>query len=334
MEKPIDHDVEKNSSVPEPVPSVAGNDKEFSSNDEDSSLPATLIVEPNRYSSQWSMAINRIHATLIHYILEPVAVYSATHARAMVCVMTGLAIGLMVTGLMTNFYINVNFEQLWTPSDAVVLKHEAWIKGDQVNFQKGGRYSLNMILHASGGNVIQGKETVQRMFQAIERIQQVPSYNKFCIDTNETTSSAYIKVCDVWGPLRFWPGASKDVYEAQVATDEDAIRTLSAGKIPEGLPIPDQSFYGYPIRDETTNLLTSAKSINLYFTYPRSGPGRVWGHELIKAITDLDEEWKNDPNTDFRIEVTHVVSMVTEFISAIVRDLPLCKCCLCCAAYM
>lgn len=242
-------------------------------------------------------------------VLQALTSVSAKNPKSTIAIVTALSVLLMIVGLLTNFTIDVDEDSLWTPTNSYAVKHNDWIRQES-GFPKAPRYIL-LFFHSNGKNVL-GKQPVDRIFETIDAIHNVPGFETICPLSNNT------KICDLLGVPRFW-NISKHIFESSVTNDEDAIRDMSSLTFPNGQTVVEDSVFGYPQRDPNTTLLTSVLGFSVIIRLPDTSDTIEWESDVVDAVLDLNSQW----NDGFRVEVQAESSFAEEFTRAIVTDIPL-----------
>jgi len=178
-----------------------------------------------------------------------------------------------------------------------------------------------MVFHQDGGDSVLGVDQVERIFKAVDTIRSLDDYAAVCARTPTTGE------CNVHGVTKFFNN-SVVIFDSQVSTDEDAIRAMSAGTFPDdGTPVVLADIFGNAIRDEKTQLLTSAQSYIVRISLPEDEGGETvsfdFEEKALEAILDLDRKWEAETGTTFRVEVFAERSIPDELERALLADTPL-----------
>lgn len=270
-------------------------------------------------SDKWTWSVHRIHAFLLS-LLRPLVRTAATNPRRTVAGIAIMSLVFLVTGLMTNFRMELDEGRLWTPRNSLATHHSEYIADKYAG--KGKKLTVSMIFHADGANVL-GKESLQRMFDVLNDIQEADGYETFCGASRHLNDVSL--PCSVWGAVKFWD-ADETLFHQQVQTDQDALATMSASKFPDGIPVSTESIFGHPVRDEETGLLKEAKSYTMHFMHPRYVKGsRPWGSAILQELLNRGTEWEMEDGKTLRMELLYPTSFSEEFVRAILVDIPLGK---------
>jgi len=255
-------------------------------------------------SQRWANMIHLLHKAALDYFIWPVARTAATNPRITTTGLSLFSVALLALGLYTNFNIEVNHQALWTPRNAETVKDGRWLSRN-ARFRP-GNYALNMLIHNHGQDIAVNETSVDLLWQVLQRIEQLEDYDAICA-SNETA-------CSYWGAPRMW-----NSYDDFVS-DPNVWETLSANRLPEGVPVQDDSLYGYAVRDDSGDLVT-VKSFELHFLYRRGiEGGRDWGYDLVALLSILNEEWKQN-GVEMQLDGSHAISFEDEFMRSITSDL-------------
>ena len=262
---------------------------------------ASVSVSPDSFSTKWTLFINRIRQPILKALQKLTHVAATSPKLTILCVVL-LSLGLMGIGLATNFSVDVDEDVLWTPRGSNVVKHMEWID-DESGFALEAR-DFVMVVHKSGDNVIDGRESIARIFEALDSVRNLADYDTVCDPP-----------CDISGVTKFW-NSSASIFEEQATSDEAVIQQLSSTTYPDtGSPVSDNDIFGNAKRNEDTNDVEYAQSYILVIEFP--GEKEVeeetedFEKKALDVILDLDEKWT--ATSDYRIEVFADRSFPDEF---------------------
>jgi len=202
-----------------------------------------------------------------------------------------------------------------------------------------GNQYIFLMLHADGANVV-SQEGAAKQFEAIDRIRSVPGYQQHCAQYGGLPCPPGVldlvcflndipfgndapRVCNMVGMTAFW-FHNTSIFEREVESDYDVYKTLAIDIFPGDSEVFDVSNYvGYP-KFETVNgtkLLVEGLSYTTYMPLPHLAAGLE--QAVIDEVLLLQEEWENDPNNMYRVELVASESFEDELLRAILTDLPL-----------
>lgn len=280
--------------------------------------PAEVSATNNSLSVQWKRVVLGIHAPIL-YFMQVVTQSVAYNPKRTLVGITGLSLALLVVGLFTNFNVDVDEDVLWTPSNSLPIKHSNWID-DASNFPK-ETLDFIMFFHSDGQNVL-GRNQVAKVFEALDTVTTLPNYNKICANSTYIDTETNEPTCQIDGLVRFW-NLDSEQFASNVSSDEETIAALSSSTFPDGTKISENAIFGYPERDATTELLTSCKGYTVVIKFPDTEEAESFEDDALDRILDLQEEWNNEPNNTFKLEVLGDGSFSDEFSRAILEDIPL-----------
>jgi Niemann-Pick C1 protein len=128
--------------------------------------------------------------------------------------------------------------------------------------------------------------------------------------------------CQIHSIADFW-NESQALFQTQVSYDFQVPSVMSASVYPTGQRVDHSRVIGNPKRDTTTGQLISAQSFLVEFDLPWSYETQQFELEALDALSQLQQEWENESDNPFRIEVAAYRSYEDEFLRSIITDLPL-----------
>jgi hypothetical protein len=241
--------------------------------------------------------VHRIHQPILKALLYITSIAASNPKRTIVAVTT-LSVLLLVVGLLTNFEVDADDDNVWTPTDSRPVKHENWIDNES-GFPEDGRY-FHMMFHSEGGNVL-SQGDVKRVFQAFDTVRGLEDYDAIC------NASIYLDefgdpACLVEGVTSFWNN-SEAIFDSEVQSDSEAILAMSAENYPDGEPVAEKDIMGFPER-YVNGTLKSAQSFILRIEFPDNDNSEKFEKKALNAIIDLDDAWQAESNTNLRVEVS------------------------------
>jgi Niemann-Pick C1 protein len=241
---------------------------------------------------------------------------SAVNPKRTIAAVVFLSTLLLVTGIFTNFSVEVDENVLWTPVSSYPIAHGNWIE-DESGFPKEPRY-FSLAFHAQGDNVL-GRDTVARIFRVVDEIRSLPDYDEVCARSGGT--------CDISGVTKFW-NHSATIFASQAETDADAIAQMSVLTYPlDGTPVSLNDVFGRAVRNTTTGLLISAQMyiVNIFLPHDEDDVtlSNDFESDALDVVLKIQDDWEKETNNSFRVEVFAERSFSDEFGRAIVKDIPL-----------
>jgi len=227
------------------------------------------------YSVRWSNLIKSIHKPItkfMHTVSQP----SARHPKKSIAAAVSFSFLLLFLGYATNFDFDVDEDILWTPRNSYPITHSQWLQ-NETGFPDFARF-VAVLFHAEGATVI-SNDYMTRVFEAVGILRDVDGYDKACSDSDFENNRK--KNCEISGVVQFW-NYSSTIYHETVNSEIDLQIALSKPTFPDGRFVDENSLFGYPERDPTTGLLTSAYQIRLLFDYPTLHLQKTWKERLWK----------------------------------------------------
>jgi hypothetical protein len=241
--------------------------------------------------------VHRIHQPILRALLYITSIAASNPKRTIVSVIA-LSCLLLVVGLLTNFEVDADDDNVWTPTDSRPVSHESWIN-DESGFPEDTRY-FHMMFHSEGGNVL-SQGNVKRVFQAFDTVRGLEDYGAIC------NASIYLDefgdpACPIEGVTSFWNNSAA-IFDLEVQSNDEAILAMSAEKYPDGEPVAEKNIMGFPER-YVNGTLQSAQSYILRIELPDNDDSEKFEKKALDAIIDLDDAWQAESNTNFRVEVS------------------------------
>jgi len=267
-------------------------------------------------SEQWTNLINVIRAP-IHRTILSISDHAAAHPWAYVVSVIAISLILVVTGLFTNFSIDVDEDTLWTPLNSRPLEHSSWISDDS-GFNKDPR-KFTALVHRSGKTVL-GLEGIRRAFDAINIIRNTENYDELCSKVDHVDFNGD-QTCPLLGVTSFW-NDTESLYESSVSTDKEAIDAVSSQTFPNGSPVDIKAIMGNAIRGDD-DILISVDSYFLTIQLPEEYASAEFEKKALDDLLDLRDAWAAEAGNDFVLSIFADRSFSDEFTRGIVNDIPL-----------
>jgi hypothetical protein len=258
--------------------------------------PAVSQASGDGVCSRWTDMVHRIHQPILKALLYITSIAASNPKRTIVAVIA-LSVLLLVVGLLTNFEVDADDDNVWTPTDSRPVQHESWID-DESGFPEDNR-GFHMMFHSEGENVL-SQGNVKRVFQAFDTVRGLEDYDTVC------NASIYLDdfgdpACPIEGVTSFWNNSAA-IFVLEVQSDYEAILAMSAEKYPDGEPVSEKDIMGFPER-YVNGTLQSAQSYLLRIEFPDNDVSEKFEKKALDAIIDLDNAWQAESNTNLRVEV-------------------------------
>lgn len=240
--------------------------------------------------------VHHIHKPILSALLY-ITSMAASNPKRTIAAITALSCLLLVVGLLTNFEVDTDDDNVWTPADSKPVQHEDWID-EESGFPESNRY-FHMFFHSEGGNVL-SQGNVKRVFQAFDTVRGLEDYDAIC------NASIYIDefgdpACPIEGVTSFWNNSAA-IFDSEVSSNDDAILAMSAEKYPNGEPVAEKDIMGFPER-YVNGTLQSAQSYILRIEFPDNDDSKKFENKALDAIIELDDAWQAESKTKLRVEV-------------------------------
>jgi len=130
------------------------------------------------------------------------ACHAARHPVTWIATVTALSFGLAVTGLLTNFTMELDQMTFLTPQGSLPDRHSDWIFGADSGFEK--LRVLWIALHADGDNVLHA-QAMRQAIAAMEMIQtEVPDFHTVCANSLYLDFETSEPTCRIFTVTQFW----------------------------------------------------------------------------------------------------------------------------------
>jgi Niemann-Pick C1 protein len=266
-------------------------------------------TDSNGCSAKWTRGINHLRRPVMIF-LQALASTSARKPRLTILAICLLSTFLMLAGLATNFYFEVDEAALWTPFGSKPKQDSAWIETESGFPPIANGFAL--LFHSDGKNVL-GQQQVSQIFDALDSVRNLDGYDETCqngmFDLPDGT-----KTCEIFGASRFWLN-NRTEFEQEVSSDEDAILAMSSIAYSDGIPIDEDMIFGQPQRVYSTGLLTSALSYLVVIVLPETDETKEFEEKAIDAILALRAVWAAQPDVySIQMELWTARSIGDEYV--------------------
>jgi len=277
--------------------------------------------EPSTFSKVWSNTLLNI-CNPISKILVVTSGGAARHPKTCVVSTILFSLAMVAVGIFTNFYVENNADLLWTPTPSRVLSHGKWVK-EESNFPSQRLFRLS--IHADGRNVL-AKEGLARVFTAVDVVTKTFNYDKICdkslLTMPTSNGNNRTTTCAIISPTKFW-NYTVALFKEQVMDDTDAREALSQTEYPDQSKVDTNLIIGSSERDNSTNLLTSAKIYVISIFLPVLEETSDFELKAIDNLKQLQQKWQTEIGNTYRVDFIADRSFDDEFGRAIVKDIPL-----------
>jgi hypothetical protein len=142
-----------------------------------------------------------------------------------------LSFALAGVGFLTNFTVILDHEEIFTPMNSLPKAHGEWIY-EKAGFDDTSDFTI--IIHSDGQNIAH-VDAMRRTFEALDTLRSTPGYEELC------ATSSYLNLkgdpdCWIWSTTQFW-NHDLEKFEAEIATDEQLVITISQETFPDGTPV-------------------------------------------------------------------------------------------------
>lgn len=232
-----------------------------------------------------------------------------------------LTFGILAIGLATNFKVEVDGDELWTPQGVRTVEHRDWINNPAQSGYELLPRTLLLFVHANGQNIL-NRRSMDILFAGLDGVRNLPGYDKACEGTRHVNPVTQESTCEIEGAVRFWNYTSS-LYQSSVATEEDLITALSKPEYPDGVRVLEGDIFGYPVRNPDTGLLEEVQSFTFRIRFPDTSNAADFEVDAIEFLSDMSDALEKDPSQTIHMEFIAERSIDDEIDRAIVVDIPL-----------
>jgi hypothetical protein len=290
--------------------------------DVDDDDPPTQKKTIPAWSRGWTRAVLCTHVPIL-YVLQCISSTAAHYPRCTITGTTILSVGLLVTGLLTNFTLQVGRQ--FSPKGSAPVQHSDWVGqtfGDNINLfnvilynaddgdlwlleqQDMDEQPQNYLPETTKMTSLLGSELVRRAFQVMDVVSNVPGYRELCSNQEVLT---YVNPmtgeidCEVYAVTRYW-GNNRTWFEETAAISEEAVvAILSKNFFADGTPVSRQHLFGSTNSLGSTTSSTSATNVTsvvrsslVVFMLPSISETRRIERRALSAMLRLRQQWRED----------------------------------------
>ena len=269
--------------------------------------------------------VAKLHKVLL-FCLQKTALVAARKPRLVLSFMSVSSVLLILIGFLSNFYVETDEVDLWTPYHSKALRNGQWLR-DQSGFDLEPP-SIQVIIHDAGENMI-GRNSVDYSFKVMDVVEAaIKDYDFLSYSMH--------------GVVNFFNN-DHNLFLATVKSDEDAIYAMSVLPFfPNGMVIDRNKVFGFPIQDHR-GLLISAQSYmvrvklnvispvfilvsHILMTWSKmevdlhnTGDSNDFENEVVKQLLSLKRQWSVE-HAPYSLEVLSSSSYGSEVQQSLDHD--------------
>lgn len=274
----------------------------------------------------------------LHHILGTAVTACALHAvrnpKSWLTIVSILAITVQAAGFFTNFTLELDLDQVFTPVGSRPQAHLTWINSND-GFPDDARI-VQMIFHADGANVLHPAQT-RRVLEAVETIRSTDGFQALC-EQGVYVNFDNVKTCRIMSASGYWTNHSLTEFDNQVGNDNNVelLRyTLSAKEFVDGSPVLHDLIVGNYERHPETRVLTTAQSYMVQMEMPNiDDDTNEFEATMLNNLADLRNQWlEEDKQKDYgdptllNVDILTVYAYQLELLRTIISDLYLMPVC-------
>lgn len=276
----------------------------------------SAAAAPNTtWSQHWSSFIQTYAHAPVLYGTRRLARSSALHPKRTIVSIVLLSFALVTIGLFTNFSVDVDTDEMWTPIQSDPVKHARYISE---TFAAPPRYFI-LFFHSYGDTILT-VDKFRNMFQAVDTVRAHPDYAENCLEFGDALDRYGERTCDIYGVTKFWWNNVTEFERAVAKDSPEIIHTTTAKRaFLDNVPVLHEEIFGF-LKSNFT-YVESAQSTSIVIYLPDTDRIRAAEPEMVQSVLDLNEQWGDDDN--FRVEVLAYDSIPNELIRGVNKDIPL-----------
>ncbi|CAJ1969993.1 unnamed protein product [Cylindrotheca closterium] len=299
--------------------------KLYEEEDETSETASDSNNKPSKFSAAWTNALVQIRKPISRMVCW-MGDSAAAHPKMTIAIGIVLAFELAIIGVLTNFYLEIDGDVLWTPTPSRVLSHGDYV-ANQAGFPSPPRWS-RFTVHADGGNVLSDpEEGLRRVFTLLETVTSTPGYADVCKEATVTMKDNENggTTCGIASITKFYDYSLTN-FESKLNNNNNnnnnnVLTQISQPTYPDGTPVEVKEIMGNPQYEN--ELLTYAQLLIMTIDFPETDAAFEFEDIMLDRVLALQEQWLSEPNNPYRLEAFAERSFDDEFSRAIVNDIPL-----------
>jgi Niemann-Pick C1 protein len=249
----------------------------------------------------YTFAVDKIHYLFIR-LLQITTKWAVARPNLVLFLIPTLSILSFSIGMSTHFRMETDEKALWTPHGSKSLENGNWLSNES-GFPVENKSAIDIIIHSWGGNIL-GKEGIDRAFEAVNTVRDIPGLSD---------------IHSIRGVTNFFNDDYSN-FRIAVSNDDEAISVVSASFFPDGDLVDRGTIFGFASPEG--GRLTSAKSYPISIMLPGSLTKTFESH-IIERLQELRDDWDQVVNNSFGIEFVTFHAYSEEFIRAVKYDMRL-----------
>jgi len=274
----------------------------------------------------WTQWTEKLHHVVDRFVVT-LALTAARYPKRTIASVIALSLTLLVVGFFTNFHIKVEETEIYAPFDSVARKHFDWTR-DESGFSTSTRATL-LVLHNHGENVL-STDAMRKVFEALDTVRNTAGYKEICDDGAYWDTRAKEYTCRIVSATRAWYN-DVNLFEEQVASEENMIQSLSLSEYPGGAPFDHEYVMGNIVRDDVVlsdgttknnGTITHVPVFLVYFLISDKGDETKLLEEAIATnLLELQAQWRLGEEQILDLDFFTERSFSDEFLRAIEEDM-------------
>jgi Patched family len=235
---------------------------------------------------------------------------SARHPKRTIAVVSLFSLAMMATGILTNFQLKLNDEDIFAPHASPTAEHFRYI-AHETQYLPGDPRVLLMIIHADGKNVM-NYEAMDMAFQTLDTVFQLPLLPLVCGDNRQD--------CQITSPTRYWDYNSTLFRQATNGSDALTIDTLSQQ---QAWTQPAILFGNLQYNPNNASQIQFAQSLFTLIRYEDLPHALQFEKHAQDTLLQTRQQWLEDPQQTYRLEFLTYRSVGDEAMRSLINDIPL-----------
>lgn len=269
----------------------------------------------------WTRLTDKLHQGITKFVVT-LSVNAAMRPYTVIASVLFLSFALVGIGFFTNFNINVEETEIYSPFNSIPQEHFHW-RNEESGFVESTRVTT-FVVHANGENVL-GYEPMERVFKALDTVRSIPGYEEICEDGDYFDERTEEWTCRIISATRFWYHDT-EVFYSTSKDDADVIQTLSQTEYPGGIPADHEYVLGKLEREPTDSgsnngTITYVPAYFVYVLLSNKEQTEEFEIEVIERLSALQKSWEKEEGNILQLEYFAERSFSDEFTRAIEEDM-------------
>lgn len=291
--------------------------------EESAAVTTTLAVDPSPKKGifpWWTRLTDKMHRGITRFVVT-MSLNAAKNPKTCIAGVLLLSFSLVGIGFFTNFRLELDENVIYAPSDSIPQDHFAW-RNDKSGFLESTRVTT-LVIHADGANVL-GKEPMDRVFEALDIVRNIPGYQDICEDGDYYDERSGAFTCRIISATRYWYHDT-ELYHQEIQTDAELTVAISQSEYPGGVPADHEYVMGKIERIDNGYGNGTITYVPAHFVYillsNKEKQTMEFEKLVIEQLSTLQATWAKEDGSLLRLSYFAERSFSDEFTRAIEEDM-------------